>query len=299
MSTKVVRYAVLVAAGLNCMSAAAGTGNSPKGAPFIQLQDQIVEVQGAVSTLDEQIQAIVADVDTLEGRVDASQDAIVTLQAANSQLSALVYANATDLSSIQAAISGLQAENLALQQQMAASSGNVDALQAQVSANEALLLSLQSAVVAVQNGQLTLETDLQSQIDHNNLLISGLQGQIDDLSSLLELKQDHLNGQCGEGYALQAINPDGSIFCTSTGNSNIEMAYAQASVAGTYGQVKYATAYCAPGYIRTGGGFRVAYFVNIARMEHVGDDAIQVGAYTGDHVNNTIFAYAFCMRLSQ
>jgi septal ring factor EnvC (AmiA/AmiB activator) len=273
-------------------------GANVKGKPFVELQGQIVEVQGEVSDVQDQVESLVAQVDTIEERVVANQDAIATLEVANSNLEVLISTSSNDIASIQNTIDSLQSETTALQQQVASTGGDVSGLQQQIADNQALLQNLQSALAAVQNGVITLETDLQAQIDSNSLAISALQYQIDDINSMLALKQNHLNGQCSEGYALRAINADGSIFCVSISGGSLEVAYSEVLFGVNYSQHKIVTVACNPGYVLTGGGYHLLYFIQPTRIEPIGNQSVEIGAVNWDHINNTNIAYAFCMRLS-
>jgi peptidoglycan hydrolase CwlO-like protein len=294
----VARLLVFLAAGLTTIivNAAPGGGN-PKGKPFIEVQGQILEVMGAVSSLEDQVESLVSQVDTLEERVDANHDAIGNIQVANAQLASLISANATDVASIQTAIGIVQSNIDSLQQQAAASQGDVSGLEQQIAENTALILNLQSALASIQNGQISLQTDLQAQIDSNKVLIQALQSQINSINSLLALKQAYLQGQCASGYALQAINPDGSIFCTTVSGGSLQTAYAQAQGGSNFGTVGRAHAICPAGYVRTGGGFHVPYFINVVEQKPYGTSGIELGAYNGEHINNVWFVYAFCTAL--
>ena len=290
---------VLLVAGFPFLGANAGpAGSSAKGKPFIEIQGQIVEVMGAVSSLEDQVESLVSEVDTLEERVDANHDAIGNIQVANAQLASLISANATDVASIQTAIGIVQSNIDSLQQQAAASQGDVSGLEQQIAENTALVLNLQSALASIQNGQISLQTDLQAQIVSNNVLIQSLQSQINSINSLLALKQTFLQGQCENGFALQAINPDGSIFCTAVNGGSLQIAYAQAQGGSNFGTVGRAHANCPDGYARTGGGFHVPYFINVVEQTPFGTNGIELGAYNGEHINNVWFVYAFCAALS-
>ena len=269
-----------------------------KGKPFVQLEGQIVEVQGEVSDIQDQVESLVAQVSTIDERIVANESAIATLETANDQLEALVLTSSTDIASIQATIYDLQTETTILQQELTVAGADVSALEQQIAHNQALVVNLQSALAAVQNGVISLETDLQAQIDQNVQAIQALQLQIDDIQSILALKQDHLDGQCGEGYALQTIHADGSIFCTSTGTGGLEVAYTQVMFGVNYLQHRFVSVSCDPGWLLTGGGFRVAYFIQPTRVAPVNGTTAEIGALNWENINNTNFAYAFCARLA-
>ena len=208
----IILFAIL-SIGLVLGNAYAGNGNAPKGTPFIAINDQIIAVQGEVSDLQDQIESIVAQVDTIEDRVGANQAAIADLVAVNAHLSTLVNANSTDIDQITAEITTLQqeVENLYL-----ASGDNSDA----IAENEALIANLQAAVLAVENGLVALDTDLQGQIDNNLQLITVLQNQIATIQDQLTFQQNLANGSCPGGTAVVNVRSDGSYVCDSVGSGS-------------------------------------------------------------------------------
>ena len=106
---------------------AAGNGSSPKGKPFIAINNQIVEVvNAAVTSLQDQIDDLVARVDTVELRVSADEEAIFRLQDQNEILAYLVLQNFSDITAIQAEITLLAQSNTDLQSLIATTSGEVE-----------------------------------------------------------------------------------------------------------------------------------------------------------------------------
>lgn len=75
---------------------------TPNGKPFVELDGQLHEVQGAVQSLQQQLDALVARVDTIEEQVGANQDAIAALTATNADLQAQIDAGADDVADLQA-----------------------------------------------------------------------------------------------------------------------------------------------------------------------------------------------------
>lgn len=177
------------------MASSTNKGANPKGKPFVELEGLIIEVEGEVSTLQDQVDALVSDVDDLYGRIDANEDAINALQATNADLQAQINANADDVQSLAAQVSSLEAENADLEQQIA-DLGDADGnLQQQIDENEALITSLNISIN-------DLETSLQDQIDHNAVLIQSIESQIDMLAVVADEQFRVENGVCPDGQTV-------------------------------------------------------------------------------------------------
>ena len=70
IETGVILIAVfLLVAFLSVEAFADGVGTNPRGKPFIKLADQIIEIEGEISTIQDQVDAIVAQVATIEEKV--------------------------------------------------------------------------------------------------------------------------------------------------------------------------------------------------------------------------------------
>jgi uncharacterized coiled-coil protein SlyX len=242
------------------LSSTAFAGSSPNGKPFIAINDQIIEVNGAISSIEEQIEELVASVDNIEERVGANEQAITDLQDENAILETLIDQNATDIVTINGLISDLQAENDQLAIDIAANAGDIAALEARVAVNESMIASLQAAIVDVNIALGTGLADLQGQIDNNLVLINALQGEISNINSLLAAKQNIISGTCSPGYSIRQINTDGSVACEydDTGSTSISRTvvskYASNASAGAW---QAETVYCPSGFTITGGGFHV------------------------------------------
>jgi hypothetical protein len=231
-------------------STVAGT---PKGKPFVAINDQIVEISGAVSTLQEQIDEVVDRVDTLESRVTANADALALLEDENAILQTLIDQNATDIESIQLLISDLEATNLSL-----AIEENTEA----IAANESLIQTLQAALVAVNQNQVILSnttTDLQSQINNNLQLISLLQQETVFLNQTIATKQGLMDGTCPDGSAVTEITPDGSFVCSQIISSGTgpEVRYVEVFEPVAAGQWGSLFAYCDAGFTAVSGSMNM------------------------------------------
>lgn len=236
-------------------------GATPKGKPFVAINEQFIEVKGAISSIQDQIDELVGRVDSLEALLAASEDAVQTLIDQNDSLSALLDANITTIDDINSEIALLNSE-IANLQSMLQSLDGVDAdLEAQIASNTALVASLSSALVGVQDGQIVLAEDLQEQIDHNSELISGLQSQIDQINADLALKQNIVDGLCFDGTAIQQILSDGSVVCGEAGGGMsgvLENVYTWVQVVANPNEYVQAFAHCPSGYQITGAGFASA-----------------------------------------
>jgi len=236
-------------AGASPVWAASSTdkGANPNGKPFIEIQGQIIEVEGEVSTLQDQADALVGVVGTLEGRITANEDAIAALQATSANLQAQIDANGEDIVSLEAQVAALEADNASLQQQIN-DLGDADGvvLQAQIDANSALITTLNQSIT-------DLGVTLQDQIDNNADLIALMQDDIDRIDAALLMKQNRVNGLCPDGSAIQSINEDGSVVCENAGGGAGGLTSVSVWSESTFEFEMYAT--CPADYVVSGCGF--------------------------------------------
>ncbi len=280
---------------------AAGNGSSPKGKPFVSINNQIVEVTGAISSLQDQIDLLVARVDTVEQRVGANEAAIASLQAQNAALQAMASQNASDIASINAAILQLQQANATLQALIAATTGTVTQLQAQLDTNSALIANLQGAVLLAETSVITLGSNLQPQIDNNNALIVALQTELDQLKSLLQAKQDRINGLCPNGQAIQQVLANGSVVCESVGggaSGTLQSTYTSL-YSGNISSGQYASIYatCPTGWVVSGAGHWYAYNWQVVHTYTSSNNGAYLYARNNNPYTSYISVVATCLRI--
>jgi peptidoglycan hydrolase CwlO-like protein len=227
----------------------AGKGATPNGKPFVELNGYVHEIEGEVSNLQDQIDSVVARVDTIEDRVGANETAISDLQQTNATLQAQIDANANDIASLESSIAELEAANADLQNQIDTLGDADGTLQDQIDANSALITTYAQSID-------TLGGSLQAQIDNNSLLIAALQGQITDINDYLEDINTFQAGQCPSGYFVKAIQSDGSLVC-GPDETGLTGTYLQVYTVSNY---RYAPkgysdiyAWCPSGWVATGG----------------------------------------------
>jgi hypothetical protein len=267
-------------------------GSSPKGKPFIAIGDQIVVVEGAISSMQDQIDTLVGRVDSVEARVTANEGAITTLEDQNTALLALVNTNAADITSIEGQIAQLEADNVALSEDV---SDNTDA----IADNAAMIVTLQSALLMVQDGMVDLETNLQEQIDYNLLLIGAIQSQITALNTAIDLKQNLVNGICPSGEAIQKIRTDGSVVCEvagggSSGQLETETIWTRVYI--NIGHFKDVDTFCDPGWVATNAGFASNMFD--FKYAYTDGNRSRVRAQNNSGYDTWMYSVATCMRIA-
>ena len=276
-------------------------GSTPKGKPFVAINGQVVEVQKAISTIQDQIALLVGQVGSMEERLTASEGAIQDLISQNAEISALINGNITSVDQIAAKIDSLNAETATLES-MLQSVGTDPDLENQVKINTELINTLSSALAGVNSGIINLEGNLQSQIDNNSTLISALQSDIDQINLDLAQKQNIISGNCLDGSAVQQILENGDVVCGEAGMSGqLETKYSYVQAFANPNQFIQAVAICPEGYTVTGAGYASAAGWEISsiytEIGAAGNYAV-VQATNRNSFRDDIVPVANCMRVA-
>lgn len=279
--------------------ALAGPGGA-NGKPFIALDDQIVEVQGEISSLQDQVDLLIGRVDSVEAKVEAGGLAIQNLQATTASLQVLVSQNLSDVAAIESQISQLEIEITSLTAQIASTSGDVAQLEQQLTEMQTLQGQLQAALLAVNTGMIELEVGLQSQIDNNAELIAAIQSEIFSINQILTFQQNLAAGTCPGGSAVQDVLADGTYVCGSTGSGG----------AGTLQSIRlmktmnldpngsnYSYLDCPDGWIATSAGFLVQWEVRVLGSYTSGNSSFLSARNLGTY-GVPVYNLATCARLA-
>lgn len=295
MKNLLVNVLIVILSSTICITAvhAAGKGGKRHGKRLVAIKNTLVEVQGAITSLQDQMDLLVARVDTVEERVGANEDAIATLQNQNTALDALVQQNLTDVASIEAEIEALSQANVALQAQIDAYSGDIAALQGRLADNEAMISTLQQAIMMAQTDLISVESSLQQQIEKNLNLITVLQDEIDIINANLALKQNLVNGTCPNGEAMVEILDDGSVVCDAIGGvtaGQLLSVQALRSVSVPSNATRTLNVSCPPGYIATSAGILNGLNFEIIAMSTGVEAASQGQHYAFVTAKNTFYS---------
>jgi hypothetical protein len=236
-------------------------GSNPKGKPFVAINDQIVEVKGAVTSLQDQIDLLVTRADSVEERLVATEAAVGSLVVQNAAIQALVDANLANEADIQTEIIFLKQASTDLNNMIVNNVSDIGALEIEVAGTQALISSLEASLIMLDNGVLSLEVSLQEQINNNTELLSSLVQEINMLSAKLEQKQNMINGVCPDGSAVQKILSDGGLVCGEAGggtSGQLETTFVYTMVNAERNQWIDSIAQCPEGYIVSGPGYNWA-----------------------------------------
>lgn len=277
------------------MAAPAFAVSTPKGKPFVYLNNQTAELRNSVSSIQEQIDSLVQNVSSLEERVGALDTVVGNLQTQNLNLASEMASYGMSIDSMRAQISGLESENDWLRSQIEAASHNrTDQLQAQLDQNASKIASLQAAVNNI--------GVLQSQIDDNTTLIQSLKDEIVKINGYLALKQDIVNGFCPSGSAISQILEDGSVVCTAEGAGATGVSYSRSYNMVDIPALQYRSlsVSCPAGTVATGGGYN-GYEVTVKNSipSESGSSWDLYFQNTSRYVSTIGYGYAVCIGKGQ
>ncbi len=244
-----------------------------KGKPFVALAGQIVEVQGAVVTLEDQMADLIGQVDSIEGRLSANEQAIAELTIESAQLSALISGAYTSIEEINT---------------------EIVALSLNMAENSDLIASLQAALVSVEEGQIDLASNLQDQIDDNLALLDMLEGNVEAINDYLAADQHITEGTCAAGEYVIG-HTQNSVSCAPVvgGGSSSLLSYFTYARSVSWG--KNIQVYChLPTDMATGGGFNAIQTNHSVRRS----TPTGVNGWTVELVGNErdVQAYVMCLR---
>ncbi len=246
-----------------------------KGKPFVALQDQIVEVQGAVTTLEDQVTELIGRVDSIAERLTATELAIVDLENENDALNTLIMGAYTSIDDLYF---------------------EIETLSEDTSANASLIASLQSAIASIEEGQIDLTNNLQGQVDNNLELIELLEGDIASINDYIALDNHITEGTCPSGEFVIG-HTENSLSCAAAGGSGSNTLWGYFRFARSASWGRNIQVYCdLPTDIRTGGGFNaIQSSHNVRRSTPTG-----VNGWTVELSGNfrDIQAYVMCLRVN-
>lgn len=231
--SSVTKTTLVVVAALTLVPSAYA-GGAPKGKPFIQLGNQIIELQGQMEqTIQQQaeqlttVAATAVKVDALEETVGTLEDRVLSLEdrvsTAEENLLLLKTKATNQENQINELISGALAHGvdiLALQADLATVNQQIDILETDVGVHTDQIAVLQakatSLTALIETNALGLFA-LQGELATTNDLIDALEAQLAQLQLVLEMKQHIINHTCPSNQAFISVQPDGSVVCGPVG----------------------------------------------------------------------------------
>lgn len=203
---------------------AIAAGGSPKGKPFVEIQGQIVEVQGDISGLEAQLADALSRIESLEEKVTVIENHIVELEAKDTALE-------TQIQDVVAQATANNTDIALLFQSVADINTQIELLRTDVDANGNLSQENADAIVALEAEIAVARDEIAQNVSGISSLLSqqqtiveaieDMEEQILILQAQLAAKQDLVDGTCLGNSAIQSIEPDGSVVCTNTNEAEI------------------------------------------------------------------------------
>jgi peptidoglycan hydrolase CwlO-like protein len=288
MKIKPIYAAIFSVMAASIVQAAPNGGSNAGGKPFVQLENQIIEVQNyTTQTIEQQIQELTTNVintdteladrvSTLESDFQALDTRVTSLETQMSLTQDRIAVTEQNIDSLTNKASNLETQIdelltkalqqgtdiLTLQQQLATINQQIETILAQTGDHTEEIETLKQQASTLQTEIETNAagiTSLQSELTTTTLLIEGLKsellnmkGQLANMQIYLAGKQDVINKRCPDGQALVEVSANGSIACETIGSTGI--------VSGTVSFYEWQEAWqpitlqCPPGRIATGAG---------------------------------------------
>ena len=213
MMSRTLNAVLAIATSISLVGPALAAGQQSKGVPFIVLQDQIIEVENAVTDLDERVDMVVDDiiesiafaVESVEQLIDVNQQAVASITDSITDLESQLSFLGTDPTALEATIAALQDDTEALEAQIVALGDADQVLAGQIATNNETIRALQLELGGL--------SDLRGRIEDNLQMILMLEATIVELQRDLELKQNRVNGTCPAGAFLVEITVEGGVIC--------------------------------------------------------------------------------------
>ena len=186
----------------------AASGGTPKGKPFVELQNQI-------RSLEERVDSLLTRIVANESRLDGIDASIALIEQENTDLQQQLSDLVAGLTTVEDTIAQLEAEVAALQSELQTHDDQFGEIESEIARLDELIALF---TLAQAEGFSVIE----ARLAENEEILFELSLMIEDAQNQLALKQNLISGSCAEDEKLVTIEADGSLVCDTMSSGPLE-----------------------------------------------------------------------------